>query len=445
MKYSRYLKYKERNEVIAIYHELHPLPIFFSLNFWLEVKDNVSALSKEAKNELFELKLLVSDSNDDIIEYTNSVKQFDLQINNFRNLYLILTQDCNFKCSYCPIPNLPISRKKQKMDIETAIKSFKLWESYLEKYKTNDSSEYNVILYGGEPMLNGDLLQIINSLYDLCKNSKLNINIILATNAYLINDFWINILKNKSITVAIGYDGESELVVQNRVTDEIKCANERVLTTIKSLVEENISVTISMTILPSNIESIHYQISHLRQIGVKKVGLNLLKGDYLYKLYGKEREVEYYEKASDIVISNSFIHKNLGYEYLFEEKYRNFYNKTFFPVDCSGYGNQLAVFPDGNIGNCGLVKENRYNVLLDMPSDFSKLFSLDWLYRLPLYNYNCKDCSEKSLCGGGCGWSALSKSGKIDNIDLGMCILNKKVFNFLLWDYFDNIKPNVYE
>lgn len=73
-------------------------------------------------------------------------------------LYLVLTRNCNLKCSYCPFScSSNELDSKELMSTIIAKKGIDFWIKAIGKHDT--SKQYTIILYGGEPFLNTKTLE----------------------------------------------------------------------------------------------------------------------------------------------------------------------------------------------------------------------------------------------------------------------------------------------
>lgn len=128
-----------------------------------------------------------------------------------QDLVLQVTQDCNFKCRYCLYAgNNDVERthKNVHMDWKTAKKSI----DYLFEH-SKDIENISIGFYGGEPLLNFELIkktvEYANELFCL-KHLKY----IMTTNGSLISDSILQFLMENDFELTVSLDGPSE--IQNR-------------------------------------------------------------------------------------------------------------------------------------------------------------------------------------------------------------------------------------
>ena len=127
---------------------------------------------------------------------------------------LQLTQDCNFKCSYCAYSQdnaLQRSHQQKTMSLEIAKKGI----DFLRDHSI-DVDEVSVGFYGGEPLIEFELLkQITAYAKDQLKGKKLALN--LTTNVSLLSDDIFEYLIKNEFDVLISVDGPEEIHDKNRV------------------------------------------------------------------------------------------------------------------------------------------------------------------------------------------------------------------------------------
>lgn len=115
-------------------------------------------------------------------------------MNNFTSVRLEITSKCNLNCKYCH--NLDFANKNDDMSTEEIKKLI---------YSLKDLGVNKILLTGGEPLLNPDIIEIVQLLTDL------NIKSDLVTNGKLLSYELINKLANAGLKrIRISIDGLGE-------------------------------------------------------------------------------------------------------------------------------------------------------------------------------------------------------------------------------------------
>lgn len=138
----------------------------------------------------------------------------DILNNEVVSLTLEVTEKCNLRCKYCIYhPSHPDYREfgHRNMTFNTAKKAIDFLFSHSGKNK-----EIYIGFYGGEPLLNFDL---IKKCVEYSKNKKDNkkISYSMTTNATLINEKIANFLAEHDFDVLVSFDGPEEIHNENRV------------------------------------------------------------------------------------------------------------------------------------------------------------------------------------------------------------------------------------
>lgn len=130
------------------------------------------------------------------------------------NITLELTEKCNLRCKYCIYhPSHPNYRKfgHKNMSFETAKKAI----DFLDNHSSNNKEVY-IGFYGGEPLLNFNLLEkCIN--YGNTKFKNKNVLYSMTTNATLITEDIAKFLVKNKVLITVSLDGPEAVHNENRV------------------------------------------------------------------------------------------------------------------------------------------------------------------------------------------------------------------------------------
>ena len=111
------------------------------------------------------------------------------------SIYLVLTTDCQFACSYCF--ERGIDRTKF-MSLETAQKIVDWCSAYLDRNR--ECAKLRIILYGGEPLLNKETIQfILPRLYNIAQNKGLEFETGILTNGELLDIDMLSFLQKHNL------------------------------------------------------------------------------------------------------------------------------------------------------------------------------------------------------------------------------------------------------
>lgn len=113
------------------------------------------------------------------------------------NLTFVVTDDCNFNCSYC-------YQKKEKKTInnstiETAVDFF---------YPFFNNNKIHIAFYGGEPLLAYEKIELaVRRLRKKNKTGNKNIQFSITTNGVLLTEKMLNFFNRHHFTVVLSFDG----------------------------------------------------------------------------------------------------------------------------------------------------------------------------------------------------------------------------------------------
>lgn len=124
----------------------------------------------------------------------------------FKVLTLIVTEQCNLRCTYCPYSNETDTYRKHssaQMSLDVADKAV----DYFISRASNDSA---IGFYGGEPFLNFELIKHV--VYRVRKElPDLNINFTVTTNLNYFSDEIARFLYENKVFMVVSLDGPQEI------------------------------------------------------------------------------------------------------------------------------------------------------------------------------------------------------------------------------------------
>ena len=123
-------------------------------------------------------------------------------------LQIQVTQDCNFSCRYCQFAGRNETMRRhtgKSMSEETAKKSVDFLFDH-----SKDVSDVFIYYYGGEPLLNFDLIRLTTK-YAKQKFNEKNVTFIAITNGALLDDSVVDFFEENDIVLIISFDGEKEI------------------------------------------------------------------------------------------------------------------------------------------------------------------------------------------------------------------------------------------
>lgn len=367
-----------------------------------------------------------------IVEYAkeniNITKQFLEKKVFFNHLRLILTTNCNFKCRYCTFKSngdLP----NKRMNFEIAKKAIDLFFN-----SKNQENEPGITLYGGEPLLEQNLIRKIVKYIRKQEYSSIPIGII--SNGSLISDDFCKFLKKYEVKITISIDGLEEMHDEMRVSLNGKGTFRDVMKGISLLNKNNLDFACSCTIGSHNLNSLNKIVDFFQN------KCNLHQGLFPYVQFGAPNSQD--PKAIANALINAFeSNKSFKFIGLFNTIQRviNKTQKVHYAFNCV---DELDILPNGDISLCHRLgiqgKCILANVLQRDPlkTIINSNFYDEIIKRSPFIMPECSNCECLGICGGGCYMNAYIKNQSFSSRDPYYCNYIKTILNWILRKIIEN-------
>lgn len=175
-----------------------------------------SSLSDASKGKIAELKQEGFLSSNHIQKiYNPETDNIDFQVGkNIRQLTLQVTQQCNFRCAYCPYTTAEFDNQREhgvkKMSVETAKKGVDFLADH-----SKDQNNVTIGFYGGEPLLRFDLIKEVVEYAEEVFMGK-GISFTLTTNGSLLTDEIVDFFIEHNMDIMISLDGPREVHNKSR-------------------------------------------------------------------------------------------------------------------------------------------------------------------------------------------------------------------------------------
>lgn len=333
-----------------------------------------------------------------------------------RTLYLFLTHECNLRCAYCyKDSHITAGQMSDVM----ARKGLSLFEEIME------GSHPVIIFYGGEPMLNWD---VISSLIREIRGKKSfqwsGATIELFTNATLIAKDQAKALRDFGVLPVVSIDGLSRHHDAFRLTKSGKGTWKETLRGYDLMKESGLEPAVSCVLGGHNIRDLREILVFFHErLGAESVRFRPITGlspDAPSALRGEELLNELIQVLP--LLRERGIEDNIFCELMALMKAGRCRFRS-----CGAYGGQIVVMPDGSVGPCVNLTE-KYSHLwgkLRSPGISQKIrkspLTTRWLRRSPPFLERCVKCIGLGVCGGGCGEQALVTRGAIEENDQRQC------------------------
>lgn len=430
-KYAHILKIKEGT--YALYNALVFEPLFADQDFIYRFERE--ELTEEERITLKEYAILADEFSDKAAEdmLFGFVKDHYGKIN---MMYLLVTTECNLNCKYCFIEQNPESTDTYRiMDLKVA-------KIAIDKFATEiscDKKEAQILIYGGEPLLNRNILvDVISYIRSKLPDAQLSI----ITNGTLVDEEIVDLLKKYNVGVGISLDGPSDITDKNRVfknkSDSVyKIARNK----IDILSKYDVNYCISLTITQDVLDNQDRVLKWLKELPAKNVFFNLYH-------FSKEEIANrvswqgYYEALSSFILRANDELNIVGKRDGRVDELNDLFLKHVFRIQsCGAQGlNQIAVLPDGSVTICHGDSRKRDEIIGNIiHENISEIISKTekWKDLYTIDHYECLQCEALYVCGGGCPQQSKILFNDAKAVDKSACVFYKSYLKWLLSHYYD--------
>lgn len=445
---SKFAFESKKNGYVARYNSLKNIPVFYKdsldqqVESYLNNQCNEAFVTKEIKPIVELLKknkvIVVNHDYDDnvftAIQNANEAPYPSI-------LYLILTEKCNFNCSYCFIERHMNPNKANVMTKEIAKKAIDFFCKQIQCDPSKFDEEKTILFYGGEPLSNFDVLVYASKLVnEYIEKGKLpqKTTLSMVTNGSLLTRERAKVLKELGVEFSISLDGVTKKANSARVLKDGSPAYDKIINGIENAKAEGLQVGLSVTLSEQALAEKDDLLSLIDKYGIKGIGFNILNTDKTFTV-----SENYFEEATDFIIDSYRKFREKGiYEDRIMRKVTAFTEHKLYYCDCGAEGgHQFVVAPNGEIGICQGFLSSRNTFITNVDDDNFDILTNDlyqeWNKRSPFFMSQCKNCQCLGICGGGCALCAYENGSSIWDLDEGFCIHSKKILEFLIWDLFD--------
>ena len=453
---SRFTHSYDLGDAVALYHSLRMKPVYLSkdafegLQAWLaspfcdKIENAPERIYTEVQ-ELAKFKILTRDENEDdrVLQFVRS-KIPSPAVN---VCYMILSEQCNLACKYCFLGNNDCAKRSnflmENMSAETADKAINFFIRQIKASGLDvEENKPVLIFYGGEPMVNFEILEYaatrINELREKEQCIR-NIEMSMVTNGLLLNEEKVRRLHELGVAIAISIDGFTEEANSMRVDVAGKPVFSRILEKLDMCKAMGVDVSLSVTLSEETIKNTKDILKLVDTYGVKAFGFNIMMSSDTFVL-----PQSYNEAAAQFIIDEFIALRERGiYADPMMRKLKSFSKAQVYFSDCAATtGGQIVIAPNGQVGIChGCLHNKQYFVAHIDDDDFvavkDKNF-IEWSQLTPINHEECMECPALGICGGGCPINAmhLKPGNTIHSIDERFCVHSKKTLEFFIRDLY---------
>lgn len=297
---------------------------------------------------------------------------------------IFTTTACNARCEYC----FEKGTKVETMSVEMCEKVVEC----IIRHSSKATEKLNMHWFGGEPLLNTKVIDIICGMLD---EKKVDYHSTITSNGYLLNEAMIASAVNKwkLDIIQITLDGTKD--VYNRIknyTDGVENAYEKVICNIKECIKAGLSVEIRLNVSENNGQNLIELVNELD----KTIGWHENFNIYCCPLMERDDHGECRRKAKD----NETLEK---YELQLQKRiyelgyYKDRLRPTLWTRRCSAEReSEITILPDGRVGICALYLND--NIMGDIDSEVFDQTVID-SFKIHFDELSeCKECRLYPQC-----------------------------------------------
>ena len=397
------------------------------------IKDIINNVEKEKILSKYRIDNKVYDKVKNTLDnnvYKQTMCSKSANENVLRKLVINITNVCNLSCKYCYAHGGSYNSSENMISKENIIKTLDVF------YSQYDSIE-NIQIFGGEPTLNLDGIEIIaeyveNRFVKHKDNKKTKLGMV--SNGTVVNQRLIGLINKYNINITISLDGPAI------VNDKMRIFRDGSGT--EKCISENIKLLREETGQPSLIEATYHRgheeskikIKDIISYGKNKFGINNF---HIMPVSGSEEDFyslldrsEFVNSISDLIGINN--NCNLPVHDMIKHVINTLTNKKICKYLCEAGLSVLSVSTKGNVYPCFmLIDQEEYNMgninddnlfnsqrFLKIKNELSKFSKFEY--------YKCKDCFNNTICHG-CIGSNYFETGNIYEQSDDNCNMYKQI------------------
>jgi molybdenum cofactor biosynthesis enzyme MoaA len=185
----------------------------------------------------------------------------------------LITHNCQLRCKYCSVSKLP------------AVISEDILAKTIDLIFQSDSNDLQFQFFGGEPLLNFDLVQ--KGIERMEKNNK-NIKKILTTNGLELNKEKVDYLSKKNVLVELSIDGTKHTQLKTRQSVNNLDYFNKLENNLQAVINSQLDYYVIMVVMPQEANKLFDNFKYLYKKGIKNIQLNYALGVYWPKNKIKE-------------------------------------------------------------------------------------------------------------------------------------------------------------
>jgi len=343
-------------------------------------------------------------------------------------LRLNVSNSCNMSCDYCYVDQSTNGR----MQWPTAQKAL---DSFFDLQRRHGHGYSFIRFFGGEPLLNWPLIERILAYVETTKKG-INVDYILNTNGTIVTQEMSEKLASRKVKVAVSLDGVGAVHDKYRRFGSGRGSFTVIDSNVDILLKFGCNVGIEATLGNHNFDHLKELIDYMAEKGARynRQILLALQSMCMVSRQGLDT-LPLEEKVEKILEAITYARKrgiNIG-DGMIHFPFNSFLGKRHSGIYCRAMGEELCIYPNGDIYPCGALKIKLGNIE-DTDGVFRSDAYLRLVQRVSGNILACRGCDIEAFCAGGCAADAMAVKGDIFQPTRN-CELERAVFRALVREF----------
>lgn len=356
------------------------------------------------------------------------------------------TPFCNINCSYCYLPH---RSSTHKMNLDT------IGKIVMELFSSNLVTQpIDFLWHLGEPLAVpiSFYKKAFSLIEELGKDLEIDYSLTFQTNAMLLNQEWIELIKRYNVNLGVSIDGPAFLHDKKRVDRKNRGTHKQVMKGVKMLQKENIPFGVIMVVSKDSLDYADAICDFFLENEIYDIGFNIdeMDGSNLTTSFSNvedEKVKLFIERLLERSVTSNGQLKvrelwlNMGPFTMNVAEPINIANQPLRILNFDSKGNYSTFCPELLNANSeeynnfimGNIMIDSLDSILDNPNFIRVKGEIDKGLK------NCKEtCEYWSFCGGGCPSNKFFEKGDFTVTETIACKYHKKMVVDALTNHFEN-------